>query len=497
MNPAFDELACGFVAFADDGRILAVNTTLCAMLGYAREELLGGQHVQVLLSAGGRVFFQTHLFPLLKLQGEVEEIYFSLLTKGGEEVPFLLNGRRAQNGSGFESACVLVRMRQRSHFEAELLSARKAAQKASQAKDAFMAALSHELRNPLSPVLMLSTSMELDESLPAEVREQAGHIRRNAELETRLIDDLLDHTRITHGKLSLVLAPVDLHAILRDTEEIVKSESSAKRISVTFEKAAAQRHTRGDAARLQQVFWNVIKNAVKFTPSGGQVRVVTSNDPDGHVLVRVTDTGVGIPPDVLPRIFDPFEQGRVSNPVFGGLGLGLSISKRIVEMHQGSIHAESPGPGQGATFCISFRTIPAPADAHRRAPEARAAKRSLRLLIVEDHESTRHVLARVLQRAGHDVEAAATGAEAIALLQSAGPFDAMISDLGLPDQSGHELVKTARQIQPSLPAIALSGYGMEEDIERANAAGFMAHLVKPVALEHLRALLDRVGDDRR
>jgi CheY-like chemotaxis protein len=334
--------------------------------------------------------------------------------------------------------------------------------------------------------------------LPAEIREHAAVIRRNAELEARLIDDLLDHSRITHGKLSLIPGAVDVHAILSAAEEVVKSESSGKGVRVVIEKHAAEHHVKGDAARLQQVFWNVMKNAVKFTPIGGEVCVRTSNEDDGRLLIRVTDTGIGIPADVLPRIFTAFEQGRGSNRAYGGLGLGLAITKGIVEMHHGTIHAESKGAGQGATFRIAFATIPAPAaSAGAGDNSSLRIQRSLRLLIVEDHEATRNVLARLLARAGHEVQSVGTASAAVTLLETVGPFDAMISDLGLPDQSGLELVKRAREIQPSLSAVALSGYGMEEDVQRAKAAGFMAHLVKPVPLEQLHALLDQLPAQKK
>jgi two-component system CheB/CheR fusion protein len=493
MNPALDRIPCGFLAFADDGRIVAVNDTLCTLLGYERDELLREPHVQILFSPGGRVFYQTHLFPLLKLQQEIEEIYISLRTKSGEEVPFLINGRREETKDGFQSHCILMRVRQRNHFESELLNAKKAAQQASKAKDDFLAALSHELRNPLTPVLMLSTAMELHSEFPDDVREQAGIIRRNAELEVRLIDDLLDHTRIRHGKLSLVLVPLDVHALLGDTQEIVKSEGSGKRVTVKFEKNATAHYVNGDGARLQQVFWNVIKNAVKFTPPDGAVHVVTSNDAEGNIIVRVTDSGIGIPSEVLPRIFNAFEQGSVSTRKFGGLGLGLAISQGIVSMHGGSIWAESEGTGHGATFSVALKTTPAPATAALASAPVSASKvRRLRLLLVEDHQSTRDVLAAILRRKGYEVHAAATGAAALELTQSAGPLDVLISDLGLPDLTGLELVKQIQQLQPHMTAIALSGYGMEEDVQHAIAAGFIAHLVKPVSVEQLCGLLDQV-----
>ena len=492
MDLSLDNAPCGVLMFTDDGSVITVNTTLCRLLGYEREELVA-KHLQAIFSAGGRVFYQTHFFPLLKLQGEVEEMYMSLRAKSGEEVPFLVNARRHESDGGFANECILVRMRQRSHFEGELLKAKKAAENANKAKDQFLAALSHELRTPLSPVLMMSTAMELDPALPAEIREQAAIIRRNAELEARLIDDLLDHSRIRHGKLTLVRAPVDLHALLSETEEIVRSEGTSKRVAIVFEKNADDCCVMGDAARLQQVFWNIIKNGVKFTPSGGEIRVATSNL-DGQIIVRVTDTGIGIAPEALPKIFQAFEQGTLATGSFGGLGLGLAITRAIVQMHGGRIVAESDGPGRGANFSVALQTIQAPAAAAPPIAPVLAVKRAkLRLLLVEDHDSTREVLARILRRSEHQVHDAATGAAALELLASAGPFDAVISDLGLPNLNGFQLLKEIHTAQPHLPAIALSGYGMDEDVKRAKAAGFMAHLVKPVPFDQLRALLDQIA----
>jgi PAS domain S-box-containing protein len=493
MDELLDTAPCGFLVFADDGVIQQLNATLLGMLGFEHGELQG-QHFQTILSPGGRVFYQTHFFPLLKLHNQVEELYIVLRSKSGKDVPVLANARRRiSNDGSAANDCVLVRMRQRGSYEEELLKAKKTAERANKAKDEFLAALSHELRTPLSPVLMMSTAMELDPALSAEIREQASIIRRNAELEARLIDDLLDLTRITHGKLRLVPAPVDLHVLLSETEEIVKSEGSGKRVSVHFQKSATERFVHGDSARLQQVFWNVVKNAIKFTPAGGQVQVSTTNDVPGKISIRIADEGIGIEPEFLPGIFNAFDQGNVSTRRFGGLGLGLAITNAIVQMHGGTIRAESRGKGCGATFTIEFETISEPAASTEIvAPVLTIPAGKLHLLLVEDHDSTREVLARILQRAGHVVKAAATGGEALKIAESNKPFDVVISDLGLPDQNGFDLMRTLKT-KYKLPGIALSGYGMEEDVRKAKASGFSAHLVKPVSFDQLRVLLEQVA----
>lgn len=492
MTDLIEHAPCGFLSFSDDGIVREVNTAMLRLLGVERQELLG-QNIQGIFAPGSRIFYQTHFFPLLKMRGEVEEIYLSLRSRDGRELPVLVNARRNEREGLVLNDCILVRIHERARFEEELLKARNAAQKANKVKDDFFAALSHELRNPLNPVLMLSTAMEMDPELSEEVREQAGIIRRNAELEARLIDDLLDVTRIAHGKMKLVEEAVDLHVLLSQTEEIVKSEGSGKRVPIRFFKEAAEHYVVADAARIQQVFWNLVKNAIKFTPAGGEVRVVTSNDTPGRITVRVIDSGIGIEPEQLSRIFDAFDQGTVSTKQFGGLGLGLAITKAIVKMHKGVIRAESAGRGHGATFLMELATCAPPRPSVPLAAPGRASK--LRLLLVEDHDTTREVLAQILRRAGHEVHAASCGSEALELAGSVGPLDVMISDLGLPDQSGFDLMR-AIKARHGLPGIALSGYGMDEDVRKSKDAGFKAHLVKPVSLEQLRVNLQLIVEGK-
>jgi signal transduction histidine kinase len=365
------------------------------------------------------------------------------------------------------------------------------AQAASRAKDDFLAALSHELRTPLTPVLMTATALEKDPTLSAEIREQLTMMRRNIELEARLIDDLLDITRISRGKLNVAPEPTDLHPLLHHTADIVRSDGLGKSVDIAFILEAEHHHALVDPARIQQVFWNLIKNALKFTAAGGRVTVRTSNDHESRIIVSVEDTGVGISADALPRIFRAFEQGDVAGQHrYGGLGLGLAISQAIVEVHGGAIRAESQGPGRGALFTVSLATVEAPtlpADGHA-APPPEGQK--LRLLIVEDHEATQDVLARLLTRSGHQVTLTATMQEGLAAY-AAGHFDAVISDLGLPDGTGLELMREIQRQRP-VPGIALSGYGMEEDLRKTKEAGFVAHLVKPVNIDQLRQLLQKI-----
>ncbi|MBA3608452.1 MAG: PAS domain S-box protein [Chthoniobacterales bacterium] len=362
----------------------------------------------------------------------------------------------------------------------------------SRAKDDFLAALSHELRTPLTPVLMMASAMASDPEVPTELREQLEMMRRSVELEARLIDDLLDLTRISRGRLAIEPVPTDVHDLIQHTAEIARSDGLTKQVRLVFTLEAERHHALADPARLQQVIWNLIKNALKFTPTGGTITVSTRNDAEGGIVVSVEDTGIGISAAALPHVFRAFEQGDIAGQHrYGGLGLGLAISHAIVEIHGGALRAESSGVGLGATFSLSLGTVDASAATVPAAVPLPVPRRTLQLLIVEDHETTRTVLSRLLSRDGHTVTTAGTIHEAL-LAFGAARFDLVVSDLGLPDGNGLDLMRELQRQRP-VPGIALSGYGMEEDLRQSKAAGFFAHLVKPVNIEQLRQLLDGLG----
>jgi HAMP domain-containing protein/signal transduction histidine kinase/CheY-like chemotaxis protein len=354
------------------------------------------------------------------------------------------------------------------------------------AKDQFLAMLSHELRTPLTPVLASALALESEEGLPESVHESLHMIRRNVELEARLIDDLLDLTRVSKGKVQLNFEVVDAHTLLRNAIEICQAEIEQKHLALRLDLAAKKVHLRGDSARLQQIFWNLIKNAVKFTPKGGQISISTTNDRENHLRVEVADTGMGIEPESLPKIFDAFEQGGLMQ--LGGLGLGLAISKTLVEAHSGTITAESEGRNKGAKFTLTF-AITKIVDAQTApAISPRIAQRqAMRILLVEDHEDTNRSLTNLLRRRGYHVQSAINLQSALDLSAKA-EFDVLISDLGLPDGSGIDLMKKLRSEGPVL-GIALTGFGMEEDIRKSHEAGFKHHLVKPIDLNMLDSFL--------
>jgi signal transduction histidine kinase/CheY-like chemotaxis protein len=374
------------------------------------------------------------------------------------------------------------------------------AQRANAAKDQFLATLSHELRTPLAPVLAVVSALESDPRLRELIGGALAVIRRNVELEARLIDDLLDLTRIARGKLELHLQPADLRDALAHALQSCSAQEDAagKWIAVETELAAMDHTVYADEPRLTQVFWNLLKNAFKFTPDGGAVRVRTRSEGDG-IVAEISDNGIGIDADLLPRIFDAFEQGERSiTRRFGGLGLGLAISKALVELHKGRIAVASGGAGQGATFTVWLpRASPAPAEAAPPAadvedgPAERRQDRSLRILLVEDHMDTAAALADLLDIMGHQVVVAHDVSSGLAAARVAleGPgLDLVISDLGLPDGSGLDLMRQL-STRHRVRGIALSGYGTEKDVRASREAGFALHLTKPVDLERLRAAL--------
>jgi signal transduction histidine kinase/CheY-like chemotaxis protein len=359
-----------------------------------------------------------------------------------------------------------------------------AAERASQAKDDFLAALSHELRTPLTPALAAASYLAEHEDLSPQLREEVTAIRTSVQLEARLIDDLLDLTRITRGKIELHLEVVDVHGLLRNSLEIARDNILEKQLDLVVDFDAERHHVWADAVRLQQVFWNLINNAVKFSKKNGRITIRTANE-HGRFVFQITDTGVGIDPEQLDRIFRAFEQGERSiSRRFGGLGLGLTISKRLLELQGGTITVHSEGLNRGASFKLSLASVESPkAASTARSITEEAPAKSLQLLVVEDHPQTLRVLAALLRKQGHKVLTAECVQAAIKLLE-AERFDGLISDIGLPDGNGCDIMRAAKR-QQSLVGIALSGFGMEEDVRRSIDAGFDHHLTKPIDFQEL------------
>jgi len=480
-------------------------------LNPAAGRLAGRSYAEVLGLDAGRVFSHWPLLAqrLAGIGGDGEASFEIAL--GDSERPASFDAQISRLGeAGSPSGWVLVL---RDITERKLAgeervrmlreqAARALAESANRAKDRFLATLSHELRTPLSPVLATVTAMLGDSTTPEALRTVLEMIRRNVVLEARLIDDLLDLARIGRGTLNLKREVIDAHEMVDHVIEICGDDLRQARLQLVLDLGARRHHVDADPIRFQQVLWNLIKNAIKFTPSGGQV-TVRSRDregaPDGDtaawLVVEVSDTGIGIEPDSLARIFDIMEQGGMAaTRQFGGLGLGLTLSRSIVEQLDGRLAAASAGTGLGATFTLEMPTVPAPAGRpHLPAtlPGAGPPHRRVRILLVDDNQDTLNYLSTLLTRKGHDVSAASDMATAVRLA-SAADFELLISDIELPDGSGLELMRAIRSSRPVL-GIALSGFGSLDDIEQSHAAGFALHLTKPVDFRRLEQAIQQVA----
>ena len=486
-------------------RLKFVNRPYAARFGLEPRDIVG-RHVRDVAGEAAYAAFKPQIDAALtgnRVEFEMEIPYERF---GKRWVRAIHEPERSAEGEIVGLVAVISDITARKHSEREMEEARDRAVAAARAKDEFLAALSHELRTPLNPVLLLASEAANDPELPERVRADFATIRKNVELEARLIDDLLDLTRIARGKLSLNFAVHDLHAILQDALAALRAEFEQKRLTLNFDFRARRPLVRGDAVRLQQVLWNVLKNAVKFTSEDGRVTVKTRDDGDERLVIEVADSGIGMSPAEIERAFDAFTQGEhaeTGSPHrFGGIGLGLAISRMIVELHAGEIRATSEGRGKGSKFEVELpragaeerETGSAPAvGAAASATGAASTARKGRILLVEDHDPTRAALTQLLTRRHYEVVAAGGVREAQALANEH-EIDLLISDVGLPDGNGYELMRDLRARQ-RLKGIALTGYGMDYDVVRSEAAGFVVHLTKPITVQALDRALAEVAED--
>ena len=349
---------------------------------------------------------------------------------------------------------------------------------ASEAKDRFLAVLSHELRTPLTPILLTLEALKGLEDQSPGLRRSFGVIRRNTEVLARLIDDLLDVTRIVHDKLHLVKAPVALHPVLHAVVEMCRSPMEHAGLKLDLELHAREPWVLGDSLRLRQIFWNLLKNAIQHSPAGTHI-TLRSQAPNGHgVRVEISDSGPGIPVADSERLFEPFQQAEKTSGA--GLGLGLAICRGLVEAHSGTIRAVSGAPASGATFVVELPLCAAARQALPHEPDL-TPKHAHTILVVEDHVDTAEAMRIVLSLVGYNVRIASCLADARRMAEE--PFDVLVSDLQLPDGSGLQLMHelSARGVK----GIAMSGFGTEKDVERSHEAGFHSHLVKPVDIHRV------------
>nr|WP_259371984.1 ATP-binding protein [Caldimonas mangrovi] len=480
----------GLLSFCDSGTIRYANPCLHAWLGTPIGDL-AGSHIDRVLAPASRVFHSTHFFPLLKLHGHADEVHLILRTAAGTDLPVLASAVRDGEGDGDGTSlnhCCMMTMVRRKEFEAALIDARRAAEVATAAKDQFLAVVSHELRSPLSAItgwVRLAKSGKLD----APMQQRAlDTIERNAQLQGQLIEDLLDVSRIVSGKLRISPRPIDLAPIVEAGADAARPMAQTKGVDLVTSIDNSAGTVNADPARVQQIVWNLVSNAVKFTPRGGRVQIGLSRE-GMHVRLHVADTGAGIDPAQLPYVFERFWQADAAmRQERSGLGLGLSICRNLVELHGGSIRAESAGLGRGAVFSIEFPLVVAavgttvvavPQDAEADP----APLHDVRVLLIDDDADARGVLKMLLEGAGAVVQTAAGADEAIGCIREAPP-QVVVSDIGMPGKDGYEFIRELRTDRSlatdGIAAIAVTGLARPQDRVNMLRAGFQAHLLKPV-----------------
>jgi PAS domain S-box-containing protein len=455
------------------GAIIEANPFLMDLLGCSHAELVGKHLWEIGLlgdEAASRKSFRE-----LQEKGYVRYENLPLRTNRGSHVEVEVVSNVYNVGGHMIIQCNIRDVTERKRYEEQL----RRAEEAGIAKDRFIAMLSHELRTPLTPVLATVAYLETRLDLPKELHGEIALIRRNVEMEAHLIDDLLDLTRIGQGKLELHPEIVDVRVVIRTALQVCQIEIDAKKLEVSLALRADSHLVWADPARLQQVFWNLIKNAVTYTPSDGRITIGSADTGASRLAVEVADTGSGIAKEDLQRIFEPFEQGpRSASRRHGGLGLGLAIARTLVEMQGGSLTAANRDEGCGSVFRVELDTIPALPDQDLPTdPDLRAHEDSLHILFVEDNPDTLRAISLLLRSAGFVVRTAVNVSEAIASL-SIHRFDLLISDIELPDGSGLEIMRYGRD-SFGLQGIAFSGYATDDDVTQSIEAGFAHHLAKP------------------
>jgi CheY-like chemotaxis protein len=381
---------------------------------------------------------------------------------------------------------------QRTHLLQQEQAAREQAEQANRIKDEFLAVLSHELRSPLNPILGWARLLQTRQFDAAGIKRALETIERNAKLQTQLIDDLLDVSRILRGKMLLNVGEIDLLTVIDAAIETVHLSAEAKNIAIHKTVVGEIGLILGDSGRLQQIIWNLLSNAVKFTPASGQI-LIRLEQVDGNAQIQIRDTGKGIMPEFLPYVFDYFRQeDGTTTRKFGGLGLGLAIVRYLTELHGGRVHAESPGAGMGATFTVLLpiarggeKLDQAEVCSTEAIPSLLA---NVRILLVDDEIDMRELTSTILEQTGAVTKAVASAVEALDALDEFKPA-ILISDIGMPEMDGYELMRQVRRLPTErggqISAIALTAYAGEIDQQQALSVGFQRHLAKPIEPEAL------------
>jgi PAS domain S-box-containing protein len=492
-----DTAVDGIITIDERGTIEWLNVAALRTFGYSQDELIG-RNVKLLMPEPYHSQHDGYLenytrSGVKKIIGSGREVVG--LRKDGSTFPMELAVSEVPLGNRRLFTGIVRNITERKEVEEDLRRAKEAAEAANRAKDHFLAVVSHELRTPLNPILATASFLETSQHVSPELREHLASIRRNVEQEARIVDDLLNLTRLQRNKIELHYEAMDAHAAVRNALSQFQQEIDGKGIDLLIALRARQHYVWADPGRIQQVLSNLLSNAVKFTPEGGRITLRSSTTPHGKLRLEVSDTGIGIDSDVLPRLFSPFEQGESTRSrKYGGLGLGLVIARGIAELHGGSLTVSSEGRDRGATFALELSTVPQVEDSQPPPTPDRVGPQPagrFNILLVEDHADTLMIMSRVLKSLGFAVTTATTVAGALRAAAS-DSFDLLVSDIGLPDGSGLEIMRTVRE-RYGVRGIALSGFGQEEDVSRSREAGFSEHLVKPVNFQKLESVIRRVA----
>jgi PAS domain S-box-containing protein len=522
LRAVFDQAAVGMAIAELDGRITEVNDRFLRILGYDRSDV-SRLTVEGLISPEDRPAAQTRMRELVAGEQSDFAVEQQLVRKDGSLVwgRTSVNVLRDADGEANRFVGIIEDIGEQKAAEEALQKAaeerkqlleserfaRAEAERASAMKDEFLATLSHELRTPLSAILGWSQVLRFKTMSEAELRQGLETIERNARMQTQLIEDLLDMSRITSGKLRLEIQSVDVSATIDAAIETVKPAADAKGIPIQKLLDPDAGPISGDPARLQQIVWNLLSNAIKFTPRDGKIQVVLQRL-NSNVEISVVDTGIGIKPEFIPYVFDRFRQADASTTrMFGGLGLGLSIVKHLAELHGGSVSVTSGGEGEGSTFtvrlpCVAVRRqSPAGDRVHPRGSGSGTADfhhsdlSGIKILIVDDAADARDLITRVLRECGAETLTASNGEEALRCVENERP-QLLVSDIGMPDLDGYQLLRKVRELGPdrggSIPAIALTAFARSEDRTRALRAGFLVHVSKPIETAELVATVASV-----
>ena len=492
LGKIISQAATGVLQADDLCRITLVNHKYCEMLGYTEAELMGRSLAD--MTAPSSLQLSTGALAVLAAGGPPQVIEKQYRRKDGSLLwaTSSVSALRSQDGNFLGLVAIVVDITERKEAEEKL-------READRRKDEFLAMLAHELRNPLSPIGAAAELLKLGKLDEARVRQTSEIISRQVGHMTNLVDDLLDVSRVTRGLVTLETAPLDMGAIVSDAVEQAGPLMRAKDHALSLQLAGAGALVLGDQKRLVQIVSNLLNNAAKYTPPGGQI-VLRTELLDQRVVLSVTDNGIGIEPQLARRVFDLFTQAEhTPDRSSGGLGLGLALVKNLVELHGGTVACTSPGPGQGSTFSIALPRLAAAEPSCSALPAARGPgqgqerRRGLRTLVVDDNVDAAETLGMLLEVSGHHVTVEHSARRALAAVES-GNFDACLLDIGLPEMDGNELARRLRAHPASANCllIAITGYGQESDRSSTAAAGFDHHFVKPVDSQKLLSVMAQI-----